>query len=43
MGFVLQPDTELLEHLCENNKDAAILQKIWQGQDQAAPAATGKQ
>ena len=23
MGFVLQPDTELLEHLCENNREVA--------------------
>ena len=27
--FVLQPDTELLEHLCENNRDLERLQRIW--------------
>jgi hypothetical protein len=40
--FLLQPDTELLEHLCENNRDADSLQKFWEGQ-QAAPPTTGKQ
>ena len=29
MKFVLQPDTELLEHLCENNRDFEHLQEIW--------------
>jgi hypothetical protein len=29
--FLLQPDTELLEHLCENNRDAERLQEIWKG------------
>ena len=32
LGFVLQPDTEVLEHLCENNRDLAPLQKYWQQQ-----------
>jgi hypothetical protein len=27
--FNLQPDTELLEHLCENNRDFDHLQEIW--------------
>ena len=27
--FLLQPDTELLEHLCENNRSAGTLQQIW--------------
>jgi hypothetical protein len=27
--FLLQPDTELLEHLCENNRSAETLQEIW--------------
>ncbi len=40
--FLLQPDTELLEHLCENNREADSLQKFWEGQ-QAAPPTTGKQ
>ena len=31
MRLALQPDTELLEHLCENNRDLERLQKIWQG------------
>jgi hypothetical protein len=31
IGLELAPDTELLEHLCENNKDAARLQEIWKG------------
>jgi len=33
LRFNLQPDTELLEHLCENNKDLEHLQEIWQGKD----------
>ena len=43
MQFLLQPDTELLEHLCENNRDLASLQQFWQGREQAAPPTTGKQ
>ena len=39
--FLLSPDTELLEHLCENNRDAERLQDIYKGQ--AAPPTTGKQ
>jgi hypothetical protein len=31
IGFVLQPDTEVLEHLCESNRDHERLQQIWQG------------
>ena len=41
--FLLQPDTELLEHLCENNRDLENLQEIWQGRGQGAPSSTGKQ
>ena len=37
MRFNLQPDTELLEHLCENNKDLEHLQEIWQGKDVKTP------
>ena len=33
LRFNLQPDTELLEHLCENNRDLEHLQEIWQGKD----------
>jgi len=31
LRFALQPDTELLEHLCENNRDLGRLQEIWKG------------
>lgn len=31
LRFNLQPDTELLEHLCENNKDLEHLQDFWKG------------
>jgi hypothetical protein len=43
LHFLLQPDTELLEHLCENNRDLTSLQQFWQGREQAAPPTTGKQ
>jgi hypothetical protein len=36
LGFNLQADTELLEHLCENNRDLPNLQRIW-GQQEGAP------
>ena len=39
--FVLQPDTELLEHLCENNRDLSSLQEYWDKQGGAA-SANGK-
>jgi len=42
LHFLLQPDTELLEHLCENNRDLTSLQQFWQGRGQAAPPTTGK-
>jgi hypothetical protein len=42
MGFVVQPDTELLEHLCENNRSLESLKRYWEGPDQAAPPTTGK-
>jgi hypothetical protein len=41
--FVLQPDAELLEHLCENNRDQGSLQQFWGGRGQAAPTTTGRQ
>ena len=41
--FVLQPDTEILEHLCENNRDLVSLQEYWEKQQKAAPPPTGKQ
>jgi len=37
LRFNLQPDTELLEHLCENNRDLEHLQEIWQGKDTKSP------
>ena len=40
MHFLLQPDTELLEHLCENNRDAGRLQEIYKGQP--APTTSGR-
>ena len=30
MRLALKPDTEMLEHLCENNRDLERLQRIWQ-------------
>jgi hypothetical protein len=41
LRFTLQPDTELLEHLCENNRDLPILQDYWRGQEQA-PSSTSE-
>jgi hypothetical protein len=35
IGLVLRPDTELLEHLCENNRDLERLRE--------APKITGRQ
>ena len=43
MHFNLQPDTELLEHLCENNRDLTSLQQYWRSQEQAAPSTSGRQ
>jgi len=34
MHFTLQPDTELLEHFCENNRDLPVLERYWRGQEQ---------
>jgi len=42
MRLVLQPDTELLEHLCENNRDLGRLQEIWQGREPAVPPSGGR-
>jgi hypothetical protein len=33
MHFTLQPDTELLEHFCENNRDLKVLERVY-GQEQ---------
>jgi len=43
LRFTLQPDTELLEHLCENNRDLTSLQQYWKAQEQASPSTAGKQ
>ena len=43
LHFTLQPDTELLEHLCENNRDLESLQQYWKAQEQSNPALGGKQ
>jgi len=40
MRFELQPDTELLEHLCENNAGLGSCSNT-EGRDQAAPPTTG--
>ena len=37
MRLVLQPDTELLEHLCENNRDLGRLQETWRNRQPAGP------
>jgi hypothetical protein len=42
LHFLLQPDTELLEHLCENNRDLGSLQEFWGGRGQAPPTTTGR-
>jgi hypothetical protein len=42
MRLDLQPDTELLEHLCENNRDLQRLQEIWNSKQPAAPPATAR-
>ena len=43
MGFVLQPDTELLEHLCENNREVGGLPIPSQQPGQAVPPTTGRE
>ncbi len=43
MRFTLQPDTELMEHLCENNRDLPILERHWLGQEQTGASTKGKQ
>lgn len=43
LGFALQPDTELLEHLCENNRDLERLLQIWQERTPGGPPTTGRQ
>ena len=43
MRFTLQPDTELLEHLCENNRDLPVLERIYGEQERARSSKSGKQ
>jgi hypothetical protein len=43
MRFTLMPDTELLEHLCENNKDIPHLEQYWRAQEQGTSSKSGKQ
>jgi hypothetical protein len=40
--FTLQPDTELLEHLCENNRDLPVLERYWRRQEQDASSTREK-
>lgn len=40
MRLALQPDTELLEHLCENNRDLVPLLNIWEDQESPATSTT---
>jgi len=42
MRFTLLPDTELLEHLCENNRDLPVLERYWRAQEQATSAESEK-
>jgi len=43
MRFTLKPDTELLEHLCENNRDLPVLERYWRDQEQVTSSKRGKQ
>ena len=43
MRFTLQPDTELMEHLCENNRDLPILERYWREREQGDASTKGKQ
>jgi len=40
MRLALQPDTELLEHLCENDRDLDRLRNIWEGQEPSDPSTS---
>ena len=42
MRFTLQPDTELLEHFCENNRDLPVLERVYGGQEQETHSKDGK-
>ena len=43
MRLALQPDTELLEHLCENDRDLDRLRNIWENEEQSASSTTGRE
>ncbi|HEV2200689.1 MAG TPA: hypothetical protein VGR73_12780 [Bryobacteraceae bacterium] len=43
MHFTLQPDTELLEHFCENNKDLPVLERVYGAQERDRSSKSGKQ
>jgi hypothetical protein len=42
MHFTLQPDTELLEHFCENNRDLPVLERVYGAQEQDRSSKSGK-
>jgi hypothetical protein len=42
LRFTLQPDTELLEHFCENNKDLSVLERVYGAQERARSSKSGK-
>lgn len=42
MRFTLLPDTELLEHLGESNRDLANIQRFWGGREKAQPSTSGR-
>ena len=42
MLLTQMPDTELLEHLCENNKDIPHLEQYWRAQEQATSSKKRK-
>jgi hypothetical protein len=43
MVLTLRPDTELLEHLCENDRDLERLRNIWEGEQQPDSSTTGRE
>lgn len=43
MELALQPDTELLEHLCENDRDLERLRNIWEDEELSEQSTTGRE
>lgn len=43
MRLALQPDTELLEHLCENDRDLERLRTIWEDEEPSDPSTAGSE